>query len=69
MIRTIFLCLILFSVVRIDAQEEKVDRNDIAIPESKLTLHDFAYPIDLFNKEQHSNFVFRYKIKSKILAG
>jgi hypothetical protein len=65
MIRTIVLCLILLSEIRINAQEERVDRNNITTPKPQLTLHDFAYPIDLFSKEQHSNFVFRYKIKSK----
>ncbi|WP_117885320.1 hypothetical protein [Aureibaculum luteum] len=67
MIRTVILCLVFLSVIRINAQQEGVSGNNISIPESKFTLHDFAYPIDLFNKEQHSNFVFRYKIKLKFI--
>lgn len=62
------LFIVLFFIMKIQAQEERVDTNGIVMSKSKLVIEDFAYPLNLVNREQHSNFKFSYQVKPKFFV-
>lgn len=62
---TISLLIIPLFIIRTQAQEEWVDTNLNVMSNSNIVVEDFAYPINLLNREQHSNFKFSYLLMPK----
>ncbi|WP_282081235.1 hypothetical protein [Aquimarina algiphila] len=65
--RAVILMFFFLVVFWMYAQDQEVKVSSKSIVESKLTINDFAYPEVWWSTEQHSNFKFSYKVKSKFL--